>query len=346
MTDITTPRSANFIWAGSGVVSATNPLPVTATLSGGIAAFQPTGTASLSVSSSSSRVVLPSADATLLLTNTGTVDAFFALGNESVVATINSTPIKAGQVLGLAVGSATYLAAITASSTTSFSVTTGTGLPVVGFSQISANISNATLAVTQSGVWSIGRTWALASAGDSVAAVQSGTWNITNISGTISLPTGAATAANQTSVIGTKAPGTAATNSQLVGGVYNSSAPAPTTGQQVALQLDSSGRLIVNDLQLSSWTDRSLNITTGGTSQQLMAINTARKNVFIQNPGAATESIFINFTSAATVNTGTTGSSIEIFPGGSYQSSARPETTEAINVIATTTNHRIIAKEM
>jgi hypothetical protein len=34
------------------------------------------------------------------------------------------------------------------------------------------------------------------------AAVQSGAWNITNISGTVSLPTGAATAANQTTVIG------------------------------------------------------------------------------------------------------------------------------------------------
>ena len=35
-------------------------------------------------------------------------------------------------------------------------------------------------------------------ASGTVAATQSGTWNITNISGTVSLPTGAATAANQT----------------------------------------------------------------------------------------------------------------------------------------------------
>jgi len=38
----------------------------------------------------------------------------------------------------------------------------------------------------------------LSSAQDSVAAVQSGTWNVTNISGTVSLPTGAATSAAQT----------------------------------------------------------------------------------------------------------------------------------------------------
>lgn len=34
------------------------------------------------------------------------------------------------------------------------------------------------------------------------AVTQSGTWNITNVSGTISLPTGAATSANQTTIIG------------------------------------------------------------------------------------------------------------------------------------------------
>jgi len=37
---------------------------------------------------------------------------------------------------------------------------------------------------------------------DTIAATQSGTWNITNVSGTVSLPTGAATAANQSTIIG------------------------------------------------------------------------------------------------------------------------------------------------
>jgi hypothetical protein len=35
-----------------------------------------------------------------------------------------------------------------------------------------------------------------------VQAAQSGTWNVTNVSGTVSLPTGASTAANQTTLIG------------------------------------------------------------------------------------------------------------------------------------------------
>ena len=41
-------------------------------------------------------------------------------------------------------------------------------------------------------------------------------------------------------------PGTVASFSQLAGGQYNSTAPTLTTGQQAALQVDSSARLIVN----------------------------------------------------------------------------------------------------
>ena len=41
-------------------------------------------------------------------------------------------------------------------------------------------------------------------------------------------------------------PGAAPANTQIVGAIYNSSAPTPTTGQTLPFQLDSSGRLIVN----------------------------------------------------------------------------------------------------
>lgn len=41
----------------------------------------------------------------------------------------------------------------------------------------------------------------LSSASDSVSVVQSGTWNLNNVSGTISLPTGASTSANQSTII-------------------------------------------------------------------------------------------------------------------------------------------------
>ena len=46
-------------------------------------------------------------------------------------------------------------------------------------------------------------------------------------------------------------PGTAAANSGLVGGQFNASLPTLTTGQQSAIQLDSSGRLLIRPLTSS-----------------------------------------------------------------------------------------------
>jgi hypothetical protein len=62
-------------------------------------------------------------------------------------------------------------------------------------STLDVNVTNATLAVTQSGAWTVtsnqGTTpWIV---NGTVNAAQSGTWNINNITGTVSLPTGAAT---------------------------------------------------------------------------------------------------------------------------------------------------------
>lgn len=57
---------------------------------------------------------------------------------------------------------------------------------------------------------------------------------------------GISTAANQTSVIGSKAPGTAAASALLTGGVFTSGGVTLTDGQQANLALDSSGRLITS----------------------------------------------------------------------------------------------------
>lgn len=57
-----------------------------------------------------------------------------------------------------------------------------------------------------------------------------------------------ATAANQTAVQGSKAAGTAATNSELNGCVYTSAGVTLTNGQQVATQCTSTGRIQVDTL--------------------------------------------------------------------------------------------------
>lgn len=66
------------------------------------------------------------------------------------------------------------------------------------------------------------------------------------------LPTGAATSALQSSVQGSATGGTAATSSSLSGGIFNTSLPTLTTGQQSSIQLDSSGRVILSPLASSS----------------------------------------------------------------------------------------------
>jgi hypothetical protein len=100
-----------------------------------------------------------------------------------------------------------------------------------------------------------------------------------------------------------------------------------------------------------AFTNRSTTITVGGTSQQLAPINANRKRIYVENPAtaagqggiAAAESLFINFTTAAGVNNGT---SVELLPGGIFDSGSGPVTTEAITVNAATTGHAFIAKEM
>ncbi|MEJ0094579.1 MAG: hypothetical protein WDN46_14440 [Methylocella sp.] len=95
-------------------------------------------------------------------------------------------------------------------------------------------------------------------------------------------------------------------------------------------------------------TDRSGAVTTGGTSQTLVASVSARMTIFIENPCTAAsqnittaESLFINFTAAAST---TAGGSIELAPCGVYSTGTGPVSTEAITVTATTAGHRWTAK--
>lgn len=76
------------------------------------------------------------------------------------------------------------------------------------------------------------------------------------------LPSGAATATNQTNGQGTVAVGTAAANSNLSGCVYNSTAPSPTTGQGMATQCDAKGnaRGVIMD---AAGNTRGANVTAG-----------------------------------------------------------------------------------
>src|SRR6516165_4083079 len=78
-----------------------------------------------------------------------------------------------------------------------------------------------------------------------VTANQGGTWNITNISGTVSLPTGAATSANQPSNAGA-ASTTSGQTGNLSMGAVTSAAPTYTTATTNYLSLTLAGALRVD----------------------------------------------------------------------------------------------------
>jgi hypothetical protein len=106
-----------------------NPMKVSGAFSASLSGFTPTPSyASLSVTTSSSRVALPSGT-TVVVYNTGLSDAYVTLGNSSVVAAASNDVIKAAGWMAFAVGSNTYLAAIGTSGATSITLSGGSGLP-------------------------------------------------------------------------------------------------------------------------------------------------------------------------------------------------------------------------
>lgn len=100
-------------------------------------------------------------------------------------------------------------------------------------------------AVTQSGSWSTGRTWTLSNSSDSIAAIQSGTWNINNISGTVSLPTGASTESTLSSL-------NSKVTSVNTGAVVVSSSALPTGAATSANQTTANSSLSTISSQLPS----------------------------------------------------------------------------------------------
>lgn len=91
----------------------------------------------------------------------------------------------------------------------------------------------------------------LTSASDSVAAVQSGTWNINNISGTVSLPTGAATEATLASVdgkLGTLGQKTMAGSAPVV--LASDQSAIPVTDNGGSITVDGSVTVSATDLDI------------------------------------------------------------------------------------------------
>jgi hypothetical protein len=78
-----------------------------------------------------------------------------------------------------------------------------------------------------------------------VNATQSGTWNVTNVSGTISLPTGAATETTLATLSQAQGSTTSGQKGPLIQGAVSTSDPSYTNGQTSPLSLTTDGKLRV-----------------------------------------------------------------------------------------------------
>lgn len=248
------------------------------------------------------------------------------------------------------------------SGTVTVTQATGTNLHTVVDSSAlptgAATSANQTNGTQQTQLVQGGNTAAVSAAGavkvDASATTQpvSGSVTVTQATGTnlhtvvdsSALPTGASTSALQTSVQGSATGGTAATSSSLDGGIFNTTLPTLTNGQQAALQLNTSGKLLTqSSIQPTNGTltdNSGTTSATPSTSTTIMASNASRKYLLIQNV-STTNTIWVNFTTSAT----TTQPSYELLPGGSLVQEAGFVSTEAVTVICTAASSPYTAKQ-
>jgi len=190
-----------------------NPGKISGSFSASLSGFQPTPSyASLSVSGTSGRVALPGGTVVVVY-NTGANAAYVTIGGASVTATTSDDFVPAGGWMAFAVGSGTYLAGIETAGATTLNISGGSGLPTGACCAANGGSGGSNASVGSIGsVVPASATLGGMSVGGTMTALP-GTSNGLKIDGSavtqpvsaagLPLPTGAATAANQTSWQGT-----------------------------------------------------------------------------------------------------------------------------------------------
>lgn len=177
----------------------------------------------------------------------------------------------------------------------------------------------------------------IASNQSAIPASQSGTWNITNVSGTVSLPTGASTSALQTTGNNSLSSidGKLATLGQKT---MTGSEPIVIASDQSAIPVSQSGTWIVqpgNTANTTAWlvnevTSSTSSVTSVGssaTSVNLLASNANRKNATFYND--STQILYLKLGATAS----NTSYTVQIQPGGYYELPAGKIYTGAIDGI-------------
>ena len=246
------------------------PFPVNASVSATVGGFAPSlaYATCTATGSSCTSTALPTNTGSVVLFNSGTttVSCTLASGAATALASELQIPASSGLPLATVYDATTYdhFACIDQSGLASNVVIAsgGSGLPTgwggggggSGGAVTIADGADVALGTTSDAAWSSGSGTAIAIlkniAGGIAGSIPAGSALIGKVGIDQTTPgttngVDPATIARWGLMSGTT-PGTAPTNTQVIGGIYNSSAPSPTTGQTLPLQQDSSGNLNVN----------------------------------------------------------------------------------------------------
>lgn len=239
--------------------------------------FNASGQTTLTATTTTSNVALPSSGATVVVSNAGTTTAYVALGASTVTSTTaTGTPVLAGStVVLLATPAQTYIAGITATGSDVLTITTGTGVPAAapasggsGGVPSSVNVAQVggTTVVTGGVAGSLG-IGGLGAAGTPAGGVVS----VQGVSGGIGIPISGATS-NASSGVATSAanipsvsynynfngttwdqaktlPGLTTSGVGLpaagIASAFNTTLPTYTNGQYGALQMSPQGGILI-----------------------------------------------------------------------------------------------------
>lgn len=168
--------------------------------------------------------------------------------------TVGASTIRSAAQIGNTTGAALFGAGTTTAQVLRVVLPTDqTAIPVT--QSTSPWVVSGTVAATQSGTWTTGRTWTLASGTDSIAAVQSGTWTVTANAGTnlntsaLALESGGNLASIKTNTDNLNLAQASTTSGQkgnLILGAVTTAAPTYTTAQSNPLSLTTAGALRVD----------------------------------------------------------------------------------------------------
>jgi hypothetical protein len=282
-----------------------NPGKISGSFSASLSGFQPTPAyATLSVAATSGRVALPSGTVVVVY-NTGSNTAYVTLGSSSVTATTSNDMVPAGGWMAFTVGANTFLAAIESAGTTTLTLSGGSGLPTGACCASSGGGSSSNASVGSTGSTAPGSATynGMLVSGGSMVGTSGSAWgsaptglNVLGVNADVlssTLPTGAATAANQE----VTAAGTSATSAQAVQGVTGG-VPIPTNAANTGGNLTSI---------IQAGASVPINISTATMTQLVAAV--AGKAIYVTAwdvIAAGTGNITLEYGTGSNCGTGTT----------------------------------------